>query len=61
MSNRNVRDLIAAGVPIEGEAGLGYLLPRGFDLPPLMFTEDEIEGFAMALDEEGWFSELAAS
>ncbi len=39
---RDVRDLIASGVPIEGEAGVGYCLPRGFDLPPLMFDEDEI-------------------
>ena len=40
---RDVRDLVASGVPIEGEAGVGYLLPRGFDLPPLMFTEEELE------------------
>jgi predicted DNA-binding transcriptional regulator YafY len=39
---RDVQDLIASGVPIEGEAGVGYCLPRGFDLPPLMFDEDEI-------------------
>jgi predicted DNA-binding transcriptional regulator YafY len=39
---RDVRDLVASGVPIEGEAGVGYCLPRGFDLPPLMFDEDEI-------------------
>ena len=31
---RDVRDLIQNGVPIEGEAGVGYALPRGFDLPP---------------------------
>lgn len=39
---RDMRDLIASGVPIEGEAGVGYCLPRGFDLPPLMFDEEEI-------------------
>jgi len=39
---RDVRDLIGTGVPIEGEAGVGYCLPRGFDLPPLMFDEEEI-------------------
>jgi len=44
---RDVRDLIASGVPIEGEAGVGYLLPRGFDLPPLMFDEDEIEALVL--------------
>ena len=39
---RDVADLIANGVPIEGEAGVGYALARGFDLPPLMFDEEEI-------------------
>jgi predicted DNA-binding transcriptional regulator YafY len=39
---RDVQDLVASGVPIEGEAGVGYCLPRGFDLPPLMFDADEI-------------------
>ena len=44
---RDVQDLIASGVPVEGEAGVGYLLPRGFDLPPLMFDEDEIEALVL--------------
>ncbi len=44
---RDVRDLIASGVPIEGEAGIGYLMPRGFDLPPLMFDEHEIEALVL--------------
>ena len=35
---RDVRDLMASGVPIQGEAGVGYALPTHFDLPPLMFT-----------------------
>jgi predicted DNA-binding transcriptional regulator YafY len=39
---RDVADLIRSGVPIEGEAGVGYCLQRGFDLPPLMFDQDEI-------------------
>ena len=39
---RDVRDLIASGVPIEGEAGVGYCLAGGFDLPPLMFDEEEL-------------------
>ena len=33
----------AAGVPVRGEAGIGYVLDAGFDLPPLMFSPDEIE------------------
>jgi predicted DNA-binding transcriptional regulator YafY len=38
---RDVADLQHQGVPIEGEAGLGYRLGQGFELPPLMFTHDE--------------------
>lgn len=38
---RAVADLQLQGVPIEGEAGVGYRLGRGFDMPPLMFTVDE--------------------
>lgn len=39
---RDVADLIGSGVPIEGEAGVGYLMRDGYDLPPLMFSSDEI-------------------
>jgi len=39
---RDIADLIGSGVPIEGEAGVGYLMRAGYDLPPLMFTRDEI-------------------
>ena len=38
---RDVADLQHQGVPIEGEAGVGYRLGAGFDLPPLMLTVDE--------------------
>jgi len=44
---RDMSDLICSGVPIAGEAGVGYALPRGFDLPPLMFTDDEIEALVL--------------
>ncbi|MEM1385044.1 MAG: YafY family protein [Pseudomonadota bacterium] len=44
---RDIAALIASGVPIEGEAGVGYILRGGFDLPPLMFTEDEIEALVL--------------
>jgi predicted DNA-binding transcriptional regulator YafY len=44
---RDVRDLTASGVPIEGEAGVGYLLADGYDLPPLMFNQAEIEALAL--------------
>jgi predicted DNA-binding transcriptional regulator YafY len=40
---RDIADLIGQRVPIQGEAGLGYVLDRDFDMPPLMLTPDEIE------------------
>src|SRR6267378_1919768 len=43
---RDVRDLSLSGVPVEGEAGVGYRLRAGFDVPPLMFTLNEIEALA---------------
>jgi predicted DNA-binding transcriptional regulator YafY len=44
---RDVATLQARRVPIEGAPGLGYVLRRGFDLPPLMFTAEEIEAIAV--------------
>lgn len=38
---RDIADLIGSGVPVEGEAGVGYVMRTGFDLPPLMFTRSE--------------------
>ena len=40
---RDIADLMGQRVPIRGEAGIGYVLEGGFDLPPLMLTPDEIE------------------
>jgi predicted DNA-binding transcriptional regulator YafY len=40
---RDIADLIAQRVPIRGEAGVGYVLERGYDMPPLMLTPNEIE------------------
>jgi predicted DNA-binding transcriptional regulator YafY len=40
---RDVADLMSQLVPIEGEAGLGYVLASDYDMPPLMLTPDEIE------------------
>lgn len=52
---RDIADLSLSGVPISGEAGVGYALPRDFDLPPLMFTEDEIEALVLgARIVESW-------
>src|SRR5512143_1539734 len=40
---RDIADLMARRFPIRGEAGVGYVLDGGYDLPPLMLTPDEIE------------------
>lgn len=39
---RDVAALVGSGVPIEGEAGVGYVMRAGYDLPPLMFTTEEV-------------------
>jgi len=44
---RDVADLMASGVPIESEAGVGYRLPRHFDLPPFMFNAEEGEALLL--------------
>ncbi len=44
---RDVADLQLSGVPIEGEAGIGYMLRKGADIPPLMFTADELEALVV--------------
>lgn len=46
---RDIAALIADRVPIRGEAGVGYVLGEGFDLPPLMFTPDELEAVMLGL------------
>jgi len=45
---RDVADLQHQGVPIEGEAGVGYRLGAGFELPPLMFTQEEASALMAA-------------
>ena len=46
---RDMADLQAQGVPIEGEAGVGYRMRAGFDLPPLMFTKEEAQALVAAV------------
>jgi predicted DNA-binding transcriptional regulator YafY len=46
---RDIADLITDGVPIRGEAGVGYVLGEGYDLPPLMFKADELEAVMLGL------------
>jgi len=52
---RDVADLAASGVPVDGEAGVGYRIRAGFDLPPLMFSFDEIDALVIgARFVESW-------
>lgn len=44
---RDIRDLEQSGVPIRGEAGVGYRLDGGYELPPLTFTSQEVEGLVL--------------
>jgi predicted DNA-binding transcriptional regulator YafY len=46
---RDIVTLQATGVPIVGEAGVGYVMRAGYDLPPLMFGADEIEAIVVGL------------
>ena len=46
---RDIAALQGMRVPIEGEAGVGYHMRPGFDLPPLMFTSDEVEAVVVGL------------
>jgi len=46
---RDIAALQAMRIPIEGEAGVGYVMRRGFDLPPLMFDADEVEAIVVGL------------
>ena len=52
---RDIKDLMLSGVNIEGEAGIGYVVRRGFDLPPLMFSKEEISALTLgARIVESW-------
>ncbi|MEP3655370.1 MAG: YafY family protein [Litorimonas sp.] len=46
---RDIAHLQASGLPIEGEAGVGYILRPGFDLPNLTFTYDQVDALAIGL------------
>jgi predicted DNA-binding transcriptional regulator YafY len=52
---RDIRDLMASGVPVDGEAGVGYRLRAGFDLPPLMFNAEELQALRLGAEiVRGW-------
>jgi predicted DNA-binding transcriptional regulator YafY len=44
---RDIQTLSALGAPVEGEAGVGYVLRSGFFMPPLMFTPSELEALVL--------------
>jgi len=46
---RDIQTLIGQGAAIDGEAGIGFVLRPGFVLPPLMFTDEEIEALVLGL------------
>ena len=46
---RDIADLVGSGVPVEGEAGVGYRLGRNFDLPPLMFSLSEVQAIVLGV------------
>jgi predicted DNA-binding transcriptional regulator YafY len=46
---RDLSELAARGAPVEGEAGVGYILRPGLFLPPLMLTDDETEAVLLGL------------
>ncbi len=53
---RDIADLIGQRAPIRGEAGLGYVIDRDYDMPPLMLTQDEIEAAVLGAQ---WVAERA--
>lgn len=46
---RDIQALSLSGVPVEGEAGIGYRLRPDYDVPPLMFTSMEVEAMVAGL------------
>lgn len=60
---RDIGDLVGSGIPIDGEAGVGYLLRDEYRLPPLMFTSEELQALALGAQMvRAWSdSELAST
>ena len=63
---RDIQDLMNSGVPIYGEAGVGYLINKKYHLPPLMFDFDELEAIVLGINMvQTWtdeqFSKVAGS
>jgi predicted DNA-binding transcriptional regulator YafY len=47
---RDIADLAGQRVPVEGEAGTGYILRSDYDMPPLMFTAEELEAVFLGVE-----------
>ncbi len=47
---RDIQDLMSNHVPIRGERGTGYIFEKGYDLPPLMFSEEEIDAVMLGVE-----------
>jgi predicted DNA-binding transcriptional regulator YafY len=59
---RDISDLMGSGIPIDGEAGVGYLLRDEYRLPPLMFNSEELKALALgALMVRAWSDRKLAS
>lgn len=50
---RDIQNLVDSGVPISGEAGVGYVIDKRYHLPPIMFDADEIEAIALGISMVG--------
>ena len=50
---RDIQNLIDSGVPISGEAGVGYVIDKRYHLPPIMFDADELEAIALGIGMVG--------
>jgi len=55
---RDVQDLSLSGVPVLGEAGIGYTLRKGFDVPPLMFDYEEVEALLIGVRMAGAYGSM---
>jgi predicted DNA-binding transcriptional regulator YafY len=59
---RDIQDLASSGVPIDGQAGVGYMLRSGYQVPPLMFNKEELEALAFGIQvTQTWADEALAN
>lgn len=54
---RDIQDLSLSGIPVIAETGMGYRLMEGFRLPPMMFSEDELEALLLGVRMVGVWSD----